>query len=412
MKIGFGWLLATIGCMMPLFFESCKAKIITSVTVPVVLDHNRMLLDAEIQRKDGSWRKARLIIDTGNPVFSISEELARDLGMELSGVKKTSQGYFLPLEVRTPEKISIGGKLLNFNGIKTKAYFGPIKAFFTTHCDANLPSTLLMRYHVVFDYPGLKLTIAEPGSLQPRGICVPTTIDDESGILQIDAVIDTDSLSFALDNGASYSCISEDVLKSISQMHSDWLSINGAIGCANMWGHWPLENRWLIMRIPEIKLGAVILTDVGITGLPNFYSNGTDLGTWYSKKTARPVVGFLGPNALKSFRVEVDYANSKVYFEKDLDFNPHDMDLVGLTLNTEPDGNFIIIGVTKKNGKPTVEGVEPGDVLLRVDDLRTTGATFGTVVDALRGKPGDVRILELERNGKRFKVETKVTRVL
>lgn len=45
-------------------------------------------------------------------------------------------------------------------------------------------------------------------------------------------------------------------------------------------------------------------------------------------------------------------------------------------------------------------------------DLETTGATLGTVVDALRGKPGDIRILERERNGKRFRTETKVIRVL
>lgn len=65
-----------------------------------------------------------------------------------------------------------------------------------------------------------------------------------------------------------------------------------------------------------------------------------------------------------------------------------------------------------KDGIPVVEGVEPGDVLLRVGDLKTTGATFGTVVDALRGKPGDIRILELKRDDKLFRIETKVKRVL
>jgi hypothetical protein len=37
-----------------------------SVTVPVVLDHNRMLVDAEIRRKDGSRRKALLWTDTAS----------------------------------------------------------------------------------------------------------------------------------------------------------------------------------------------------------------------------------------------------------------------------------------------------------------------------------------------------------
>jgi hypothetical protein len=56
MKAGFGWLLTTMGCLL-LLLTSCNEKITTSVTVPVVLDHNRMLVDAEIQLKDGSWRK-------------------------------------------------------------------------------------------------------------------------------------------------------------------------------------------------------------------------------------------------------------------------------------------------------------------------------------------------------------------
>ena len=126
----------------------------------------------------------------------------------------------------------------------------------------------------------------------------------------------------------------------------------------------------------------------------------------------RPVDGFLGPNAFKAFRVEIDYAKGAVYFEKGAEFDARDMDLVGLTLRPEADGSYQVIGVAEKDGKPVVEGVEPGDKLLNVDDLETTGATMGTVVDALRGTPGDVRILVLERNGERFRVETNVERFL
>mgnify|MGYP001767853820 CR=1 FL=1 len=55
-----------------------------SVTVPFVLDHNRMLVEAEFQRKDGTWRKVRLWVDSGSTEFFISESLARDLGIDLS----------------------------------------------------------------------------------------------------------------------------------------------------------------------------------------------------------------------------------------------------------------------------------------------------------------------------------------
>ena len=43
-----------------------------SVTVPIILDHNRVVIDAEMQRDNGSWRKVRLWIDTGNPDLFMS----------------------------------------------------------------------------------------------------------------------------------------------------------------------------------------------------------------------------------------------------------------------------------------------------------------------------------------------------
>jgi len=148
---------------------------------------------------------------------------------------------------------------------------------------------------------------------------------------------------------------------------------------------------------------------VGIPTIPDY---GPSLGEWYSMKTSRPVVGFLGANVLKAYRIEIDYADSAIYFEKNVSFDPHDMDIVGIGLRPEKDGDFTVIGIVTKDGKPVVQGIEPGDILLSVDDFAVTGNTFGTVVDALRGKPGDSRILELERNGEKFKVRAEVMRLL
>ncbi|MFA4948384.1 MAG: hypothetical protein WC674_07755 [Candidatus Krumholzibacteriia bacterium] len=89
-----------------------------------------------------------------------------------------------------------------------------------------------------------------------------------------------------------------------------------------------------------------------------------------------------------------------------------DMDLVGLTLRPEADGSYSVLGVASKDGKPAVEGVEPEDKLIQIGDLKTTGASMGTVIDAMRGKPGDIRILILERGGKELTIEAKVARLL
>jgi hypothetical protein len=397
--------LIAIGCVL-LFFASSQEKRNNSVTVPVILDHNRMLVEAEFQRKDGSWRKARLWVDSGNPSFYLSEKFARDLGMDFSSNEVNP--YVTP-----PAHVRISGMPIDFEGVSARVMLEPHWLFSTMHNDANLPSTVLRRYHVVFDYPKHQLTLAEPGVLKPCGVRAPASVNPENGIVQIDAVIEEENLSFAMDNGASYSFVSREVLDHISQRNPDLPRITGTVGCANMWGWWPPEEQTLpVMRLPEILWGPVSLRNIGIVGVSELSPNGPSLGAWYSQKTARPVQGFLGANALKAFRVEVDYANQAVYFEKGADFDSHDMDIVGLTLRPEPDDTYSVIGIAKNNGKPVVEGVEPEDILLQVENLKATGATMGTVVDALRGRPGDIRVLVLERNGKQFRIEARVVRVL
>jgi hypothetical protein len=384
-----------------------------SVTVPFVLDHNRMLVDAEIQRADGSWRAARLWVDTGNPELFLSEELAHDLGIRLSAGQDEADVGTGQLEVAPPTGLRIGGMALQLEGVTTRVLLEPRWLFETMHIDANLPATALKQYHVVFDYPRLELTVAEPGRLEPRGARCAAAVHPATGIVQIEADIDLESMSFALDNGASYTFTSDEVLSRISERHADWPRRSGAVGYANIWGWWPEEATWPIVRVPEIRCcGSVRLSNVGVVGLPRFFPNEAGVGEWYSQKSARPVVGFLGPNAFKAFRVEIDYSNGAVYFERGTDAEPHDMDLVGLTLRPEADGSYRVIGIAEVDGVVPVDGVGHGDILLEVDGLEVTGATMGSVVDALRGQPGEMRTLVLDRDGERLTVQATVERLL
>jgi hypothetical protein len=404
-------LFTAVVCALGLLSSSQKSES-RSATAPFVLDHNRMLVDAVIDRSDGTSRKIRLWVDTGNPEFFMTEELARDLGIDLSAADNQQGGTFQSLEVPAPTGIRIGGMPLDFTGVTSKVMFQPRWLFDTMHNDANLPATVLKKYQVVFDYPAREITIAEPGSAKPRGTRAPASVHPETGIVQIDAVIDGDSLSFALDNGASYSYTSADAVSAWIERHPEWLRCAGAIGCANIWGWWPQEQEWPVVRIPAIEWGTVRFKDVGIAGLPNFFPNGSDVGAWYSRKTARPVMGFLGPNAFAAYRVEFEYAGSSVYFEKKAETDTHDMDLVGLTLRLGADGVYEVVGAATAEGKASVEGVKPGDRIVQIDGVEMKGATMGTVVDALRGKPGDIRVLILERDGERLRVEARVERYL
>jgi hypothetical protein len=374
-----------------------------SATIPFSLDHNRLLIEADFQRKDGTWRKARVWVDAGNPEFSMSDRLARDLGVDLSKAKPVAADK--SFETLAPT-VRVGGILLSFQGVKSSVSLEPGWLVNVMQADANLPSTVLKHYQVVFDYPRSEFTIGEQGSLKAVGVRVPSRIHPQTGIIQIDAVIEGEAHSFALDNGSSYSFVSEELVRRLTARHPTWPRHQGALGYANIWGWWPNEPDWPMLRLPEFDWGGMRLADVGVAGIPK------RMVEWYSQKAAGPVNGFLGANVLKTRRVQIDYRSGAVYFEERPNANSHDMDLVGLAVRPEPDGGYSVLGVARKDGRPAAVGVEVGDKLLKIDRLTARGATMGAVVDALRGKAGDVHTLLLERRGKPFQVEAKVERFL
>ena len=389
--------------LLTLLFISCAKSSEDIVTVPIKYDHNRILVEAEIQKKDGTWRNVLLWVDTGNPNFFISESLGEDLGIDLSTAHE--EGFDVVYSNDTQINLRIGDMLLDFSSPKKKVVLNPKWLFTTMNIDANIPSTVLMKYQVVFDNTAKTLTLAKSGKLAHQGELAPALINRETGIVQIKA---DHNLSFALDNGASYSFITEKAYSIYKNIYPNIPVVYGAAGCANIWGWWPKESEWLVTRIPRVEWGTVGFSNVGVVVLPNEFS----LFDEYSKKTVSSVDGLLGPNILNSYRVEIDYTNNSVYFEKTKIEQADEMNIVGITLRPELDGNYSVLGIVNKDDVPVVEGVYKGDILIMIDDMNVKGKTMGTVVDALRGKPGDTHTLQLERNGKRIEVKCKVKHLL
>lgn len=385
----------------------CRQESPDSATVPIVLDHNRMIVEGEIHKENGQVRRVRLWVDSGNPTFTLSAGLARDLG-----INQPPEGA-PGIEVSPPSDVRIGGMKLNFEGVTTKVVAQPFWLFSAMQVDANLPSTVLRKYRVVLDYPSRNLTLAKPGSLRPSGTPSAAKVQPHTGIIQIDAVIDSQSYSFALDMGASYSYVSAEKLAELVESHPGWPTMTGTAGCANMWGYWPPnEETFQLARLPEITWGKEQLKHVGMVGVPALSAGGPTWGEWYSRKTHHPVDGLLGANALGAYRVEIDYDAELVYFEKTAEFDTTDLEIVGLSLRQLVDGAYQVVGVAHTKGRPALAGVESGDLLLRIGELTTKGRTMGEVVDALRGRPGETRVLTIERAGKQTKVEAKVEHFL
>ena len=376
--------------------RSASDRTVSPVTVPFDMDHNRMFVEVEFVRPDGAVRKARAWVDTGNEALVLQEPLARELGFEVPAGKEER------VELPKAPGMRLGGATLDTAKVPAAVLRGP-RLRPGLLVEAQLPASLFLRYHVVLDYPARRLTVADPGVLKPRGAPVPCRINPETGLFLIEAFLDGEAVALGIDNGSSYTWVSETLTKAWQGRYPDRPTAVGAVGAANFFG-FGFERLGVLMRVPEMGIGALTVKNVGVTGLPQ------GLFDWYSKKSAGPVRGFIGANVLKGFRIEVDFANKTTYWEAGPAPDPFDLDIVGLNLRPDADGGYTVAAVAVKDGKPSVEEVRPGDRLISVDGHDTAGSAMGAVVDALRGTPGTERTLVLERGGQRFTVKARAMR--
>ena len=291
----------------------------------------------------------------------------------------------------------------------------------TVPVEAVLPGSVLKKYQGIFDYARHSLTIARPNTLQGKGLAVQCRVNDKTGLISIAAVVDGHPYALAVDSGSAYSWLRDNITQQWVKAHPNWKRGKGAVGESNMQTRPDgAEAGATILRLPEISLGSLHLKQIGVLGiapkappfppLPGESPVDGDFFDWYSKKAPEPVIGWLGGNVLKGFRLMIDFPRHMTYWERASNLDPHDLDQVGITLETRGAGKgYFIAGVAEKDDKPTVEGVQPGDKLVRVDGLSLANATRGAVFSALHGKPGTVRLLILERGGKEFRLRARVS---
>lgn len=365
----------------------------TSGTAHFILDGNRMYAEVAFVRPNGTLRKALVFVDLGSPSPVLSEELLKDLDL---GSKKV-----LALEV---------GNLLvtTDSGDVTSDPWLPFLIGDHRTVEGLLPAGVLKKYQVVIDYAQRTLTLAEPGTLGPEGLVVPFQMNEKTGLISVDLTISGRTYRMTIDNGSAFTWLRKATAEEWLTAHPDWQRGTGAVGPSNMrMADDGIEARGILLRIPEVQLGPLALREVGALAIGPSNKN-WDFIDWYSKKNAVPVIGWLGGNVLRNFRITIDYAKHVSYWLRQRESDPHDLDQVGLTLESRH-GQYFVAGVATQNSKTTVEGVEVGDQLLQIDGLRTNAVNWAAVYDAMHGRPGEVRNLVLERNGRQFRVPARVT---
>jgi hypothetical protein len=377
------------------------------VTVPITLDHNRIVIDVDLPLPDGSTIPVRAWVDIGSPELRISQHVAKLMGLDIACDGHTCSA-------KPPPEIMIGGIRITLTSLKTATI--PLKPQSATAviedgmtAEINLPSTVLRNHDVLIDFPGRVFSIGLPGSLKFNGVKSKMQVSPESGLIQIPSKIENKSYSLGLALGSPFSFLSKELFDKLAADHADWPRMTGAIGPANISGGEDATKRKL-MRVDRLQYGPLFLTRVAVAELPK------DRIASVEKRAGVPTVGMLGANALINYRIGLDYAHSTVYFEIGRTFNFPDFDVVGLTLRPEDDGQFTIIGVAEFDGQASVpdgqNGVQAGDHLVAIDGIPVRGSTLGQVWSQLGGTPGQERKLSIERDGKQFVVAARVQHFL
>jgi hypothetical protein len=378
------------------------------VTVPLILDHNRVIIEASVLLSDGTGKRVHAWVDNGNPDLYISKRLATSMschGQICSGappVEMTIGGMTIPLGGRVPGSGIKEAKVPLTSDGATSIVPG-------MDAEINIPSTVLRHYDVLVDFPEHKFSIGAPGTIHFRGPSGKVQINIENGLIQVPSQIEKKKYTFTLDLGASISFLSENLFDKFAAANPDWPHMTGAVGPVNMWGA-DEETKWRVMRIDRLQYGPLFLTDVAVVALP---TNGV---AFLERPTGESAAGILGASALLNYRVGLDFSHSIVYFEFGRMFSFPDFDVIGLTLRPEDDGRFTILAVAEFEGKPSVpsgaDGVQAGDHLVAVDNIPVSGSTLGQVWAMIGGTPGQERKLTIERGGRQFVVMAKVQHFL
>lgn len=387
-------LFVTLLLLNPAFAQAPKP-----VTVPITLDHNRIVIDVYLPLPDGTSKRVRAWVDTGKSEMTTSQRVGELFGpVNCDGQTCTTS---------VPHELTIGGMKISLAGVQNAhAPAGVPKDVMIPGMspEINLPFTILRNYDVVFDYANRQFTIGEPGSVKFQGTSSKAAVNP-AGLIQVPSQVLGQGLNLSLDTGSGLSFIANDHFGKWHMTYPAWAYMKGAAGTANLFGT-PDETERELLRLPTMRVGASTLQNVIVGSLS------PEALKLLNDRSGVQTDGLLGGEAFRSCRVGIDYAHRVVYIETVGHNAAPDMDVVGMTLHPEADGKFTVLAVLEVGGQPAVPEVKAGDVLVGVDGAPATGATLGQVWSLLGGTPGQMRTLTLERDGKRFTVDAPVRRFL
>jgi hypothetical protein len=369
-----------------------------STTLPLIIDNNRIFTELVFQRPDGTARRALAWVNMGMGGVSVTPRLQKDLGGD------------------GPLKFSVGGVPVTVDAAAVlpaseedfAQQLGPMPV------EATLPAGVLSRFCIRINYQAQKLDLSRACSATGNGVAVPIRPNKGTGIISVDATVFGRTYPVVIDTGGGYSWLRGEVVRGWVKEHPDILRAEGAVGESNQaMVDQPFEQEATIVRLPVLALGPVEIRNAGVLGSGPASGGlispliGRLFWNAWSKGAADDVAGWLGGNMLRDYELTIDYKRGLSYWNRIISPRTDDLHSVGISLIHTPEG-YTIGGVVRADGIPALPDAEVGDALIAVDGRRAADMTRGTILAALYGKPGERRMLTLQRSKQRFDVQTVV----
>ncbi|TAN04070.1 MAG: hypothetical protein EPN36_10145 [Rhodanobacteraceae bacterium] len=367
------------------------------VMVPMQVELNRPYIDVTLTGPNGRSVKAHAYVDTGGGGLILSAGLTKSLGLKATGKALHEEGQTL-VPVATPA-LRIGDKnveLVDAHALVDASEPGMLDH---THAEMMLPGRFLSHYVVTFDYPAHTFTLANAGSYKSDGKAVATTIG--GGMPVVHASVSGKPYAFLLDTGGQYCMISKADLGAWEKQHPAWPRVAGAYGPANMLLG-PFEAKLFMLRIASLQWGPFRIENAGtVSRSVGNYERGM------SQIVGTPIIGSIGGNVLRHFKVTVDYPAKQVYLDGPKTVRDASLDMVGIMLEPAADGGYEVASTAAG-----VKDIQVGDRLLEVDGKDVTHAPFSQVAQWLSGSPDESRTLVLQRGGARVTVHAATQTIL
>ena len=359
------------------------------------------IVTLNFKRLDGTKRSANFAFDSGGGAIILDETLADNLGLKSTGEAVEEDGArFAPTK---PPVVQFGSMLVSFSTSKAFLHLGKNSFDTRERIEGLLPGKALEPYQVVIDYPRERFTIAPSGCVTHQGMRVQSPFLPASGHPRIEVSVDGKNYGLLLDTGSRVSMARRSLLESLSAAHPTWPHSTGASGTADMPDG---SGEEFLLRVPEVTWGPFQITNVLFVSRPD------DVYSPTSFETPDSIVGALGGNVLKHFRVEIDYPRGTSYLEQKAGDAGDDMNSVGLVLDVDAAQNLIVRAISATASGFTKLNIHPGDQILDMDGKHEMPWNLVDASNALSGPVGEIKRLLIQRAGQEIQTTAKVAHLL